>query len=536
MASSSRTDTCTLCLETQTVVMHDLQNLLVCEDCLQTQVIPRFYAAIQHEYNYPPEIAPRKPIDEEQFALQLGADFLKRYAVKKHEYRTPYDDRIYCPHKVLLADVLQPGEVAEHKIALASAETATAEVSGEAVTECGAMAATHKDDFASDLFTCHHCMGEISISEIRAKAEANAEADQSNRFEGMVRGVDYQLCPKCRIPVQLWDGCNHMECGMCGASFCWICGQEQAEDSDHWLPGGCPRYGAAGAPNAHFDELAESRLDGPADGETWLSLPVRTIQNYLTHDESLQAELEQPFEFIGDGTDDAQRYKELAGAVNTALYIQFGQIVEPPPPEIGLDGYYAIWLDSDVMIRVGMRRHPRLVQAIRAHAPILTEALDFYMAHRDEFETFMLAHLAANPPPPREMGLDAPPGPDATPQSLQAIGDRASQFMRKAIVQILGHPDNRALDDNAESLYRMALDLRVQIWRMIGFVPQDRGRARIEGWERAFLSFHLSEAQALGADIANERVRSTFSRENFPLLAEALDFYDRHHDDFLEQL
>ncbi|KAF2770954.1 hypothetical protein EJ03DRAFT_51141 [Teratosphaeria nubilosa] len=324
----------------------------------------------------------------------------------------------------------------------------------------------------------------------------------------MVRGVDYQLCPKCRIPVQLWDGCNHMQCGMCGVSFCWICGREQEADSGHWMLGSCSRYGPVGTPNAQFDEPAgpldqpaDLRLDGPTDGETWFSLPVRNIQNYLMHEAWLEAEVWQHFELIvhsandAPSADDARELSEIKAFLAEALCRQFMQTVEPPPPEIGSDGDYHIWLDADLKIRLTMRRHPGLIRAIRAHAPRLAEALDFYTAHRDEFETHMLAHLATNPPPPREMGLAAP-GPNETSLSLQTIEERSVRFMKEAIAQVLRHPDTRALDGNAESFVRMALHLRDQIWRMIVFVPQDRGEARSEGAERAFLEGHLSRARA----------------------------------------
>jgi hypothetical protein len=71
--------------------------------------------------------------------------------------------------------------------------------------------------------------------------------------EGLVRRVDFQRCSKCKIAIGLRDGCNHMACTKCGHNFCYICGEDAREDSGHWSPGGCPRYGQPGQQNAIFD-------------------------------------------------------------------------------------------------------------------------------------------------------------------------------------------------------------------------------------------------------------------------------------------
>jgi hypothetical protein len=71
--------------------------------------------------------------------------------------------------------------------------------------------------------------------------------------EGLVRDVDFQRCAVCKIAIGLRDGCNHMTCTKCGHKFCYICGESAKEDSGHWAPGSCPRWGQPGQQNAIFD-------------------------------------------------------------------------------------------------------------------------------------------------------------------------------------------------------------------------------------------------------------------------------------------
>lgn len=71
----------------------------------------------------------------------------------------------------------------------------------------------------------------------------------------MVQGMDYQLCPWCRIVVYLEDGCDHISCP-CGASFCFICGNAAFDREDgfnHWALGGCPKYHAPNSGREQYD-------------------------------------------------------------------------------------------------------------------------------------------------------------------------------------------------------------------------------------------------------------------------------------------
>lgn len=69
-----------------------------------------------------------------------------------------------------------------------------------------------------------------------------------------VRGVDYQLCPWCRIAVCRESNSNHINC-YCGASLCFICDKAafyRPGEFNHWGYGGCPQYGTEGSGNEQF--------------------------------------------------------------------------------------------------------------------------------------------------------------------------------------------------------------------------------------------------------------------------------------------
>lgn len=95
-----------------------------------------------------------------------------------------------------------------------------------------------------------------------ARGNNDQQSLDENVPEGFVRGKDYQRCPnpKCHEAVSLIDGCNHIVCEYCSQHFCYICGNEALEGSQHWsrADGGCPRWNGANDANAHFDDDDDS--------------------------------------------------------------------------------------------------------------------------------------------------------------------------------------------------------------------------------------------------------------------------------------
>lgn len=101
---------------------------------------------------------------------------------------------------------------------------------------------------------------------------------ENNAPPGFVRGRDYQLCPTCKNAISLRDGCNHIICP-CMMSFCFICGKEALDGSDHWVrEGGCPRYNQPGTREALYDDddLDEEveRFAPPTERRTQFSFAI----------------------------------------------------------------------------------------------------------------------------------------------------------------------------------------------------------------------------------------------------------------------
>jgi hypothetical protein len=50
-------------------------------------------------------------------------------------------------------------------------------------------------------------------------------------YAGWAYSIGAHTCPKCRVPIEKNDGCNHMTCPKCNHYWCWSCGLPVS----HWI-------------------------------------------------------------------------------------------------------------------------------------------------------------------------------------------------------------------------------------------------------------------------------------------------------------
>jgi hypothetical protein len=109
-----------------------------------------------------------------------------------------------------------------------------------------------------------------------AKEQAKAKAGPPKTPvvpDGLTQGKDVQICPNpmCKKLISLRSGCNHIVCEACQQSFCFICGKEAYDGTDHWTRD-CPRYNARGSARAQYDpqprpQAAPHQQDLALDGD-----------------------------------------------------------------------------------------------------------------------------------------------------------------------------------------------------------------------------------------------------------------------------
>ena len=209
---------------------------VICIGCTQRDIIPKFHAALKHEFNYPVEWTSTLTLQPADFAELFDNfdNFLAMWTEKEREYHTPGRDRLYH----------------------AGCETFVGDRTGY-------------------LFQTVHCMK--CLRSICTRCGYDRHAEHQCKSSGEADSEDppgSKRCPNpsCRTLIVLEDGCNDVTCA-CLFRFCYCCGLHiTAEDHDHWSrrqPNACPRFGQPGATNLLFSEdLAEDVAEGMAeDGE-----------------------------------------------------------------------------------------------------------------------------------------------------------------------------------------------------------------------------------------------------------------------------
>jgi ATP-dependent RNA helicase DHX8/PRP22 len=73
---------------------------------------------------------------------------------------------------------------------------------------------------ASTCTKCHDTFHErITCEENKASKEGCKELDEWMQKNKKSR----KRCPKCNIPIEKNEGCNHIHCHQCSADICWVC-------------------------------------------------------------------------------------------------------------------------------------------------------------------------------------------------------------------------------------------------------------------------------------------------------------------------
>ncbi|KAK4888495.1 hypothetical protein LTR27_012608 [Elasticomyces elasticus] len=247
----------------------------VCWQCAVGSVKGEFIAALANEDVWPVRWGGVR-IEPEELKGLFSATFLFQWKEKTIEYNTPIDERVNCKHSVLRGE-------GESTRALEGSN-----LSGRHPDElklCNQFLGPRLTRIAKPTI-CTGCNGKACRGcgepiKKGAKHECKTVLIKEDPFKGMVRGKEYQKCPKCPLVVKLADGCNAMWCRRDSIYFCYICGSEVEHDGGaHFAPGGCPKWNHPEAPNAQYEQPGEAPMDDDAVIAAWDQLLTILVDEY----------------------------------------------------------------------------------------------------------------------------------------------------------------------------------------------------------------------------------------------------------------
>jgi len=252
---------------------------VVCFQCFEEGVKPLFEKALLHEHEYPARWGATS-LDPAHFAKLLPPSFATKWMFRQREYDRPAKEKVYCRHLVASNE--------SSNAALKDPADSRAVDVECSTRECGRfLGIILPPTGARSIYDCIACMrstcGICGVSYLQGGCEhvcivlsEDAPAGD-DPYKDMKRGKDYQLCPKCDVPVELKAGCNFMTC-RCGAWFCYICGIQLYSNADagrgnHFEEGKpCPRWNQPGSDTAHYDTspllIVIWRTEAHLDGKT----------------------------------------------------------------------------------------------------------------------------------------------------------------------------------------------------------------------------------------------------------------------------
>jgi IBR domain, a half RING-finger domain len=70
--------------------------------------------------------------------------------------------------------------------------------------------------------SCTRCGGQ-SHEGLTCSENEEWSAEGVVNFQAWMEDNTYKPCPRCKIPIEKNDGCNHMVCLACSTTFCWMC-------------------------------------------------------------------------------------------------------------------------------------------------------------------------------------------------------------------------------------------------------------------------------------------------------------------------
>ncbi|KAK0945797.1 hypothetical protein LTR29_002653 [Friedmanniomyces endolithicus] len=228
--------------------------------CFEEGVKPLFEQALLHEHEYPARWG-ATILDPTHFAKLLPPSFATKWIFRQREYDRPAKEKMYCRHLVASNQSSNPALKDPADSHAVDAECST--------RECGRfLGIILPPTGARSIYDCVGCRrstcGICAVSYLQSGCKhvcivlSEDAPARDDPYKNMKRGKDYQLCPKCDVPVELKAGCNFMTC-RCGAWFCYLCGIQlysnaDADRGNHFEEGKpCPRWNQPGSDAAHYD-------------------------------------------------------------------------------------------------------------------------------------------------------------------------------------------------------------------------------------------------------------------------------------------
>lgn len=122
----------------------------------------------------------------------------------------------------------------------------------------------------------HGACGEVVPAIAASHNCPKASEPEPDRFEGLLRREDIQICPVRNIKTEVAEACNSMQCLKCYTSFCFLCGIKAHHNSNQWQEGN----NQPGAANAKHDlDVAEVRRELVQQGNQHLAAAVTAVDD-----------------------------------------------------------------------------------------------------------------------------------------------------------------------------------------------------------------------------------------------------------------